>query len=168
MRIFLIVIRGIFRAILSASFSTIPIHTPPRECHTVYAANSRRRSASGVAVEDWIALPGTPGPPWRGRWVRRRRLRGRTPLVLIRNPVWRGLVRGICPGWMARGDAATLRARPNPKESGIAHSARSQAAARTVSTYRAAASARYTQAPHHSKCPSSTASSASFFTMPKR
>jgi hypothetical protein len=103
MRSFLIVIRSIFRAIRSASFSTIPIHTPPRECHTVYAANSRRRSASGVAAEDWIALPGTPGPPWRGRWVRRRQLRGRTPLVLIRNPVWRGLVRGICPGWMARG-----------------------------------------------------------------
>src|SRR5450759_3252545 len=42
----------------------------------------------------------------------------------------------------------------------IAHSARSHAAPRTASTYRAVPSARSTQAPHHSRCSSSAASSA--------
>ena len=48
-----------------------------------------------------------------------------------------------------------------PREPLMAHSARPHAAALTASTYPALASARSTQAPHHSRCSSSAASSAS-------
>ena len=67
----------------------------------------------------------------------------------------------------AQGLTACTSANPLSETSGSVGVAHSQAAARTASTYRAVASARSTQAPHHSRCSSSAASSASSFTMPR-
>jgi hypothetical protein len=80
--------------------------------HHENATRSMRPTPGGGVQAELLRKTGSlcrelPAHPGEVAGSAGRRLRGRTPLVLIRNPVWRGLVRGICPGWMARGRCYT-------------------------------------------------------------